>query len=100
MSNEHYVKNIYTVKSSARDKIITIDPYFVSRHCDVMELGAPAFHMFKKLMRGRSKGHTEKQVIDELEKCLKRWKELAEFPKCPCDKGDLSCTECVEIDGM
>ena len=96
--NEHYKKNTHIIKASSKDKIITVDPYYVSRHCDVMALGAPAFHMLKKLMRGRAKGHTEKQVLAELQSCLDRWRELSEVD-CICEDG-LTCAECVEIDGM
>ncbi len=92
--NEHYKKNRHVVKASSQDKTITVDPYYVSKYCDVMDLGAPAFHMLKKLMRGRAKGHTEEQVLSELQSCLDRWKELAEVD-CICGEG-LICLDCVE----
>ena len=34
------------------------------------------FHMLKKLLRGTNKGHSVVDLIDELQCCLDRWREI------------------------
>ena len=104
MSNKQYTKNKYIVKASKEDQAVIIDPYLVAKYSDVGDLGAPAFQMMKKLMRGKAKGHTEKQVLEELYACLDRWASLNEdffLVKSPClcaiNKGP-TCEECAEIE--
>ena len=51
-----------------------LDPY---RICHEYEVGGgPREHMLKKLLRGGSKLHTGKDVIEELQSCLDRWEEM------------------------
>ena len=48
-----------------------LDPY---RICHEYEVGGgPREHMLKKLLRDSSKGHSEADVIAELQSCLDRW---------------------------
>lgn len=55
-----------------------LDPYRISR---VYGLAGPAEHMVKKILRGTSKGHTENELIAELQCCLDRWRELIDEEK-------------------
>ena len=53
---------------------VKMDPY---RVCKVYKVeGGPREHIAKKALRGCSKGHTELELIDELQSCLDRWKEM------------------------
>lgn len=53
---------------------VNFDPY---RVCKVWGVGGgPAEHMIKKAGRGVSKGHTEHELLDELQSCLNRWREM------------------------
>lgn len=55
-------------------KGIKLDPY---RICRVYNIGGgPREHMLKKLLRGSEKGHTEEDLIAELESSLNRWKAM------------------------
>lgn len=55
-------------------KGIKLDPY---RVCEIYNIGGgPREHMTKKLLRGPAKGHSEQELIDELQCCLDRWKEM------------------------
>jgi hypothetical protein len=55
-------------------KGIKLDPY---RVCLLYNVGGgPREHILKKCLRGTTKGHTERQVIDEIQSCLDRWKEM------------------------
>jgi hypothetical protein len=51
-----------------------IDPYRVALANGVTH--PVQFHMMKKLMRGSRKGHSEQELIRELQCCLDRWKQL------------------------
>lgn len=57
-------------------KGVKFDPYRVARMYDLG--GGPREHMVKKLLRGTGKGHTERELIDELQCCLDRWKEMVD----------------------
>jgi len=50
-----------------------MDPYRIGR---VYGLSGVPEHMVKKLLRGASKGHSEEELIAELQCCLDRWKEI------------------------
>lgn len=53
---------------------VKLDPYRIGK---VYSLGGgPREHILKKCLRGTDKGHTERQVIDEIQACLDRWKEM------------------------
>lgn len=53
---------------------VKIDPYRVIL---VYHIVHPTHqHMLKKLMRSDKKGHSEVELVDELQCCLDRWKEL------------------------
>ena len=53
---------------------VKIDPY---RICAVYEIGGgPREHILKKCLRGTGKGHDEMQVVNEIQACLDRWKEM------------------------
>lgn len=55
---------------------VNIDPY---RICRIYDLGGgPREHMTKKLLRGSGKGHEELELINELQCCLDRWREMYE----------------------
>ena len=55
---------------------VKLDPY---RVCKVYKVnGGPREHIAKKALRGCSKGHTELELIGELQSCLDRWKEMIE----------------------
>ena len=43
-----------------------------------------AQHMFKKIARGTKKGHSEEDLISELQCCLDRWKEMNKEDKKQC----------------
>ena len=63
--NEHYNQEYKGLK---------IDPYRVA-----MIYGIDIqvqFHMLKKLLRGTKKGHSVGELIEELQCCLDRWKEI------------------------
>lgn len=54
--------------------VVNFDPY---RVCKVWNVGGgPAEHIIKKAGRGVSKGHTELELIAELQSCLDRWKGM------------------------
>ena len=52
---------------------VKLDPYRIGR---VYNLSGPTEHMMKKILRGTGKGHTEQEVVDELQACLDRWREM------------------------
>ena len=53
---------------------VNLDPY---RICNTYEVGGgPREHIVKKSLRGADKGHTEMELIAELQSCLKRWEEM------------------------
>ena len=53
---------------------VKMDPY---RVCDIYKVGGgPREHIAKKALRGCSKGHTELELIAELQSCLDRWREM------------------------
>lgn len=53
---------------------IAIDPYRVDNI--VGPLPGPLFHIMKKSMRGTSKGHTHRQICEEILCCAERWKDV------------------------
>lgn len=59
-------------------------PFDVYRALRIFKIADPtAQHMFKKLARGTRKGHSVNQLVDELQCCLDRWRQLNaedEFP--------------------
>jgi hypothetical protein len=55
-------------------KGVKIDPYRIAKIYNLG--GGPREHMVKKLLRGFDKGHTEEQLVAELQSCLDRWKEM------------------------
>lgn len=57
-------------------KGIKFDPYRIAKMYGVK--GGPQEHMLKKLLRGQGKGHTEEDLLKELQCCLDRWKEMYE----------------------
>jgi hypothetical protein len=53
---------------------VKMDPY---RICDIYKVGGgPREHIIKKALRGREKCHSEEELINELQSCLDRWKEM------------------------
>ena len=53
---------------------VKFDPY---RVCDIYKIGGgPREHIVKKGLRGPDKGHTERELIGELQSCLDRWEEM------------------------
>ena len=57
-------------------------PFDVYRAIRIFKITDPeAQHMFKKLSRGTKKGHTEEDLVKELQCCLNRWKEIIEEDK-------------------
>ena len=57
-------------------KGINLDPY---RVCKVYGIaGGPHEHIVKKALRGLRKGHSEQDLILELQCCLDRWQEMLE----------------------
>lgn len=55
---------------------IKFDPY---RVCWLYGIkGGPREHIVKKALRGTDKGHTELELINELQACLDRWREMVE----------------------
>lgn len=57
-------------------KGVKFDPY---RVCQLYDIGGgPREHMLKKLLRGTTKGHTERELVAELQCSLDRWKEMLE----------------------
>lgn len=78
MSNHyrtHRVRFTLTDDEIASGQLIRhVDPYKFVRVFDLG--GGPREHLVKKCMRFTSKGHTERQVIEELQQILNRWKEL------------------------
>lgn len=55
--------------------IVNIDPYRIS---EVYELGGWREHLVKKAIRGTEKGHTEDELIEELQCTLDRAKQMRE----------------------
>lgn len=56
--------------------MVKMDPY---RICTLYEVGGgPLEHMIKKALRGVRKGHSEDALINELQACLDRWKEMVQ----------------------
>lgn len=54
--------------------VVKMDPY---RVCDIYNVGGGAReHLIKKALRGQGKGHTELDLIAELQSCLDRWKDM------------------------
>jgi hypothetical protein len=60
-------------------KGVKFDPYRVCKLYGIE--GGPREHMTKKLLRGSGKGHSEEDLIKELQCCLDRWKEMIEEDK-------------------
>ncbi len=53
---------------------VKMDPY---RVCALYKVGGgPREHIAKKALRGEDKGHTTIELINELQSCLDRWKEM------------------------
>jgi|5B_taG_2_1085324.scaffolds.fasta_scaffold07396_2 hypothetical protein len=76
----HY-DNYVKVKVSKDDAskgyvILKVDPHFVSKALDMK--GGAMEHIFKKAMRGTSKGHTKLDVFEEIIALAKRGIELEE----------------------
>lgn len=55
-------------------KGIKLDPYRVAKVYAIN--GGPQEHILKKILRGTTKGHTEQEVINEIQACLDRWQEM------------------------
>lgn len=55
--------------------VVNLDPYRISA---TYELGGWREHIVKKTLRGTEKGHTEQELIDELQCCLDRAKQMLE----------------------
>lgn len=55
---------------------VKLDPYRIARVYGVD--GGPREHILKKILRGTTKGHTELEVISEVQSCLDRWREMVE----------------------
>jgi hypothetical protein len=60
-------------------KGVKFDPYRICKMYGVG--GGPREHMLKKILRGSGKGHTEDDLIKELQCCLDRWKEMIKEDK-------------------
>ena len=52
---------------------VNLDPYRVS---DVYGIGGWREHIMKKTLRGTEKGHTEEELLEELQCCLDRAKQM------------------------
>ena len=84
-TDNHYRKFDFVTPVSYKqakdgEMVIKCDPYFI---CELYKIGGgPLEHMLKKILRGSSKGHSHKQLLDELQASLNRAYELLElFPK-------------------
>lgn len=54
--------------------MVKTDPY---RVCKIYGVdGGPREHIIKKALRGKGKGHSELELVNELQSCLDRWKEM------------------------
>jgi hypothetical protein len=53
---------------------VQMDPYRIALVHGVRH--PIAFHIMKKILRGTRKGHSEEQLVAELEDCVRRWKEM------------------------
>ena len=75
---KHY-RYSYSKVLSEREKkagvcVFKVDPY---RVCDIYNVGGgPREHIIKKALRGVGKGHSEEELIHELQSCLDRWREM------------------------
>ena len=58
--------------------MVNIDPYRIS---DVYHLGGWREHLVKKTIRGTEKGHSEEELIGELECTIKRARQMLEESK-------------------
>lgn len=58
--------------------MVNIDPYRIS---EVYKLGGWREHLFKKTVRGTDKGHTEQELIEELQCTINRAKQMFEESK-------------------
>lgn len=58
--------------------MVNIDPYRIS---EVYKLGGWREHLFKKTIRGIDKGHTEEELIEELQCTINRAKQMFEESK-------------------
>lgn len=58
--------------------MVNIDPYRIS---EVYKLGGWREHLFKKTIRGMDKGHTEEELIEELQCTINRAKQMFEESK-------------------
>ena len=78
--NEEEVKMSEPVVKNAHYKNdfrgVTFDVYRAIRIFDITE--PERQHMFKKLVRGSRKGHTTTELLDELQCCLDRWREIVQ----------------------
>ncbi len=81
-------KSLSPVTSSNEDKGAHYRNYYLGKPFDVYRaikifkiIHPSAQHMFKKLARGQGKGHTEEDLVKELQCCLDRWKEMIEEDK-------------------
>ena len=55
-------------------KGLNLDPY---RIADIYGFtGGPREHLLKKVLRGVDKGHTERELVNELKAIVKRWEEM------------------------
>lgn len=60
---------------------IKMDPYRIAKIYDLG--GGPREHATKKLLRGVSKGHTERDLIAEVRACMDRWEEMIDEDENP-----------------
>jgi len=60
-------------------KGIKLDPYRICKLYGVPQ--GPHEYMLKKLLRASGKGHSEEDLIQELQCCLDRWKEMLQEDK-------------------
>ena len=71
-----YTRKLTAEEMSKGEVTVNMDPY---RVCKVYKIGGgPREHIAKKTLRGEGKGHTEDELIDEIQCCLDRWKQMVE----------------------
>lgn len=74
-----YIRNLTADEIKTNKVVVKLDPY---RICQVYGVrGGPREHIIKKALRGTGKGYSETELIDEIQCCLDRWKEMLQEDK-------------------
>lgn len=71
-----YTRKLTEKEIETGEATFKLDPYRIASLYNLG--GGPREHIVKKGLRGTDKGHTELELVNELQCCLDRWREMLE----------------------